>query len=365
MYVEKTKTGFKFVERYTDPLSGKTKRVSVVLPKNTAQARRDAQKTLAAKIEEKCSIVLKPKETTVGDLVDAYKLRSSEITVSTQRRNEYAMIYWEKLLGRDTLLSVLPRLNILGMMEEHGEEPATMNERLKRFKTMVRWGYAAGIVESTEFLGRLRPFKVPPHKEKISNKFLERDDYKRLISMMSVEKWKLLTELMVLSGMRFGEAAALEVGDVDFDAKEIHITKTWDSVNKMENHPKSYDSCRNIHMQPQLLEVCREIHSFMLKRRLLSKGKPLFMVDDDGTHLHYDAFRMHLKEKTAKYCGHEVTPHALRATSASIMFAQGFTELEVARRLGHASSKITHDVYIHITKELREKDARRFDTFAV
>lgn len=365
MYVEKTTKGFKFVERYADPLSGKQKRVSVTLPKNTAQARRDAQKTLAAKIEEKCSVVLRPKETTLGDLIDAYGQRSSEITLSTQQRNSFAMVYWEKLLGRDTLISVLPRLNILGMMEKCGEEPGTMNERLRRFKAMVHWGYSAGIVESAEFLGRLRPFKTPPHREKISDKFLERDDYKRLVSMMSVEKWRMLTELMVLSGMRFGEAAALEVRDVDFAAREIHVTKTWDSANKTANHAKSFDSIRDIHMQPQLFDLCEEIHSFMLKRRLLSKGASLFMVDDDGGNLHYDAFRMYLKENTAKYCAHEVTPHALRHTSASIMYAQGFDELEVARRLGHASSEITHAIYIHITKELKEKDARRFNEFAV
>ena len=52
MWVEETKSGkFKFVERYEDFMTGKTKRVSVVLEKNTTQSRKTAQKTLDAKID--------------------------------------------------------------------------------------------------------------------------------------------------------------------------------------------------------------------------------------------------------------------------------------------------------------------------
>ena len=39
MWTEKTKNGkFKHVERYTDPITGKEKKVSITTEKNTAQA---------------------------------------------------------------------------------------------------------------------------------------------------------------------------------------------------------------------------------------------------------------------------------------------------------------------------------------
>ena len=46
MWVEESKNGkFKFCERYEDYLTGKTKRVSVTMYKNTPQSRKKAQKT--------------------------------------------------------------------------------------------------------------------------------------------------------------------------------------------------------------------------------------------------------------------------------------------------------------------------------
>ena len=53
MWVEETKKGkYKFIERYTDPLTGKYKRVSIVLDKNTSQSRKQAQKALLDKIDQ-------------------------------------------------------------------------------------------------------------------------------------------------------------------------------------------------------------------------------------------------------------------------------------------------------------------------
>lgn len=52
MWVEKVKTGYKFIERYTDPMTGKYRRVSIVLDKDTAQSRKTAQRALNAKIDK-------------------------------------------------------------------------------------------------------------------------------------------------------------------------------------------------------------------------------------------------------------------------------------------------------------------------
>ena len=53
MWVEERSNGkFKFCERYTDYLTGKVKRVSVIMDKNTAQTRKIAQRTLEQKIQD-------------------------------------------------------------------------------------------------------------------------------------------------------------------------------------------------------------------------------------------------------------------------------------------------------------------------
>ena len=53
MYCEELKNGhFKFVERYQDPLTGKTKKISVVMEKKTRQSQKDAQQVLQERIRE-------------------------------------------------------------------------------------------------------------------------------------------------------------------------------------------------------------------------------------------------------------------------------------------------------------------------
>ena len=54
MWVEKrSKNNYKFVEQYKNPLTGKPKRVSVTLSKNTAHTRKEAQTALEAKIRQR------------------------------------------------------------------------------------------------------------------------------------------------------------------------------------------------------------------------------------------------------------------------------------------------------------------------
>ena len=47
---------------------------------------------------------------------------------------------------------------------------------------------------------------------------------------MDIPLWKMLTEFLILTGCRIGEAIALEDSDVDLTAGSIQITKTFSLV---------------------------------------------------------------------------------------------------------------------------------------
>ena len=54
MWIELTPAGkYKYVEEYTDYMTGKKKRVSTTLEKNTAAAKRTAAEVLRKKIDQK------------------------------------------------------------------------------------------------------------------------------------------------------------------------------------------------------------------------------------------------------------------------------------------------------------------------
>lgn len=53
MWIEPIKDRFRAVERYIDPMTGKSMKVSVMIDKDTASFRKRAQALLQARIEEK------------------------------------------------------------------------------------------------------------------------------------------------------------------------------------------------------------------------------------------------------------------------------------------------------------------------
>ena len=96
----------------------------------------------------------------------------------------------------------------------------------------------------------------------------------------------------------------------------------------------------------------------MLRLRLMNniKNCSLFMFDMKGDYIAYYSFNKYLKEHAMAVTGKHITVHALRHTHASLLLEQGVSIDAIARRLGHGNSKITKEIYLHITDKLRKAD---------
>lgn len=55
---------------------------------------------------------------------------------------------------------------------------------------------------------------------------------------------------------------------------------------------------------------------------------------------------------------HNITPHGLRHTNASLLLVAGEDVENVSKHLGHASSEITSRVYAHILAETKVRMAK-------
>lgn len=359
MWVEETKNGkFKAVERYKDYLTGKTKRVSVMMEKNTAQSRKVAQAALNEKIQQAC----RTNETNsirLVDLVEEYR-KDQKLTVkkSTYSRNYFACVTLMKILGESTLVNRLTAKYVRQKFLSTGKSADTLNEHLTRFKALIRWGYHNDFVNDVSFLDKIEPFVGTPHKVKIQDKYLEADELKALLSIMDVDLWRLLTEFLALSGIRFGEAAALMKSDVDLKNRTIHVRNNYDYINKEITAPKTKSSVRDVYVQDELLDVCKRIKIHMLRQRILYgyDKSPIFFEYTDGDFLEYYAYNKYLKENAFKITTKKITPHALRHTHASLLLEKGVDIEVISRRLGHENSKITREIYLHVTEKLKEKD---------
>lgn len=351
----------KFVERYEHPLTGQLKKVSVTLDKETSSTRKQAQKALDMKIERKLrelSSVVKKEALKLSELIELYRAdQQATVSRSTYQRNYFATNSLMQILGPDTLVDRLSAGYVRERLSALNEKPGTTNERITRLKALMRWGYENDYLDDIRWIDKIKKFKDEEKRQKLEDKYLESEELKKLLEHLSVDKWIFLTELTALSGLRIGEAIALNAADVDTKNRIITVTKTYDPVNKIITSPKTSTSNRKVYMQDELLNLCRQIHIFMKREKLaIGYQSEIFISNSNGGYISYYAYNKCLRETAEKLTHKTVTTHFMRHTHVALMAEHGISLDVISRRLGHADNKVTRDIYFHVTKKMKEKD---------
>ena len=360
MWIEETKNGkFKFVERYTDYITGKQKKVSVTLDKNTPKNRKLALDMLKEKMQAKDTKI--EKGLTLKQLIEKYRLyQKKTVKLSTYQRNYHAANTIKDTLGEDTLINRLTASYVTDCFLATGKAPGTLNEHLTRFKAIIRWGYQNDYIDDISFLDKLIRFKDVSKREKIKDKFLETNEVNDLLKQIEKTKcwhWYHLTRFLILSGLRSGEAIALTNSDIDLENRVIHVSKTYDSVNKIVTTPKTVCSIRDVYIQDELLKCINLAKDYVKDKKLANnQDNNLFLTNSCGKRIEYYAYDKFLKENAQAIGLKKITPHSLRHTHASLLLAEGVNIDLISRRLGHENSRVTKEIYLHITEKLKKRD---------
>lgn len=356
MWTQQTPSGrWQFFENYKDPLTGKTKVASVTADKNTTASRKIAQDRLREKIDAKTgNCAIKP-QITLQSILDAYAAdQERRMKPDTVDRNRRVLQKAVDAIGADALAE---KLNAVIVRQSLPSKPSTYNERLTRFKAMMRWAYQNDLTDNISFLDKL-PLLPDDKKARIQDKYMTRDELQAVTAAMKEEKWRLLTEFLALTGLRIGEAMALLKSDVDLKTMRISVNKTYAYQIKpprVLDSPKTDSSNRVVPIQPELIPIIRQTNELM--SAIAGIHNNLFFHNERGTYICYDAYRQYLGDVTARVIGRRLTPHALRHTMTSLFAESGVPLDVISRRLGHADSKITKEIYFHITEGLIDSDA--------
>lgn len=357
MWVEQTKQGkYKYTERYTDPYTGKYRRVSIILDKNTRQAQKQAQAALQERIKE----AMEPKKTdiTLQQIYDLYCAEKKHtVKASSYTTNIPKIRIAVEIVGKDVIAGNLTAGYIKKRVMSAEKKNVTVNNRISKIKELLHWAYQNDYIEDVSYLNKIEPIKEETtRKQRISDKFLESKEVSKLINGIKNKKWKDLTEFLVLSGLRFGEAAALRRSDLDLKNRVIHVTKNYDSNNKITTTPKSVESNRDVYMQDELYTLCKKIYADSYATSIIAMDKDPLAFSDKGEQIKYNGYHHFLERASLKLIGKKITPHVLRHTHASLMMEAGMDVETISRRMGHEDSKVTRDIYLHVTKRLQEKE---------
>ena len=366
MWTQKRDGKVRFIERYIDPISGVEKYVSCTLEKDTAKNQRKASAILQAKIEKKLKEITAPEAITLQQLVDRYaKHQETAVKDSTAMQNEYEGKACVRAIGADAIVDRLTAAYVMSRLLVAKETKTCTNARIKYLKACVRWGYRQDLISSAALADKLEYLPDDRRKVKLETKYMEPDELKAVLDAMQVDRWRLLTEFLCLSGLRIGELIALY--DSDVDDKYIYIRKTY-AITKSRIHdaPKTDASNRDVYIQPELADCIAKMRTEKrINEMATGKRSSLFYPDYDGGYLHYDAYKKYLKETTEHVLGRALTPHACRHTMTSIFAARGVELSAISRRLGHSNSEITKEIYLHITGEQKRRDEKQVNEIRI
>ncbi len=342
-------------ERITMPDTWLEKIVSVKIKGKGLKAENDAVRRLNEKIAH-----ISDKRTKLSEAIEMY-LKESEKTkkASTVRKYQFELKSFFDIVG-DCYLDHITAGFVRKALMDSGKPNRTLNGYLKVFKGFWMWAYRCDLVKSREVMDKLVNFQDTPEKERIQDKYLEPDELKRLLDGMNEKRFVLLSRFLCLSGMRIGEAISLTKYDIW--GNTIRITKTYDSNNNVVTTPKSFDSKREIFIQAELRECINEINAFV-KDMTEKNGveTDLFFPDYDGGYLPYATYSKYLREVSERVLGRRCTPHIFRHTHCSLLASAGMELSSIASRLGHSDSKITKEIYLHKTEEMREKENQQLN----
>lgn len=363
MFYRQTPNGrWRFIESYKDPLTGKKKEISITLNKNTAASRKEA----AVLLREKMEASLAPQEDKIrlGELIKRFvEHQNTHHKASTALQDEMHLKSVERLIGTDVYVSKITTEKIRTAMGSAGKSATWYNQKLRHIKLLWRWAYHEGYIDSLAVIDRLERLPEPSNRQKVLTKYMESEDLALLLNDMSGNiEYRNLTKLLALSGIRIGEAIALTINDIDFDRKEIIVNKTYALNAKTVQSTKTETSDRIVHLRPELFQHVKNCvaHQKQLQLILGFRSNILFPWSD-GDYLHYEAFAKYFREHTKKVLGKSLPVHSLRHTYTSLMAEAGVPIETISRQLGHSDSKITRDVYMHVTNKIREADNEKLD----
>ena len=158
------------------------------------------------------------------------------------------------------------------------------------------------------------------------------------------ELWRVFVLLLGYTGLRWGEATALRVCDIDLDRRRIDVRRAFSDVGGrvILGTPKSHHS-RTVPI-PRFL--ARELGSLITAKT----ADDLVFIMPGGSLLRLSNWRRAAFAPACQRAGLSARfrIHDLRHTAASLMFQAGYPPKMLQEIMGHACITTTLDLYGHL-----------------
>lgn len=200
-----------------------------------------------------------------------------------------------------------------------------------------------------------------PQTERVEQRFLSVEEVEELISNVHGDHYVNVLRLIAATGLRKGEALALEWWHVDIKNRVLRVRQTLSRLNGglTSGKPKSRNSNRDVDLAP-------EVVALLQRQKKLQQEQRRAAGDQWGGDAHAYVFTsamgapleprnlLRAVESAVKRTGIDPTGigvHTFRHSAASDMLLANVPMHLVSRILGHDDIQTTVNTYGHITQE--------------
>ena len=238
----------------------------------------------------------------------------------------------------------------------------------KRYKNITNINiYAKAVLNYAKDLHVIEenPFdKIKVPKEKSNIKSLTTRNYytpKELKTFLEITKEKespqtyAFFRLLSHTGMRLGEALALEWSDLNIKANTLTISK---SISRDKNGKQIISTTKTGNIRTITLD--KETVDTLIK---LKETNNKYIFERSGKMVTRSYPLKVLNRIIEKNELHKITVHGFRHTHATILLRMGKSIKYIQERLGHTDPTITLEIYSHIMEEEEKETPEDFVSF--
>ncbi len=237
--------------------------------------------------------------------------------------------------------------------------PSTIKTRFVIVRSVFRAAVADRVIAADPSVGVALPRR---RKAEAAMRIPSVEDIGRLLAYadsnrVSTRKgFRAYVALCAFAGLRKGEAAAVQVGDIDFLRRQLAVSRQLQrDGSEYAIRPPKYGSERTVYLPEDLVSILGEHVDTHLDNAEPSQW--LFTVDDEPMYDNAITWRWRATRTAASLP--YLRLHDLRHFYASGLIAAGCDVVTVQRALGHSSATTTLGTYSHLwpTAEDRTRKA--------
>lgn len=381
------KSKYQYRQKYADPLLSTPdkivlKAVTVTLTKKTSQAWQQARAILKEKIARKMSagkissITLKQLKEYYFEYLD----KQDKINKDSKYQSHYIYKSHLNIFLNDVDPSIIVENMTMPYFKRYFDKMletkswSYANVRRAALWNMFDFGVGYGYLNFNPLQNfRLRKLEISQSDldVNIEDKYLTDDEYHRLLiefKKRGRNDYVDFIQFLYYMGLRVGEGGSLRVKDIvknngryyaNINGTLMKRHKSGNKRGEFKKKPgaKSESSNRQVYLPPEAVEI--------YKRHDLGH-KFLFVKKTTKNAIETGSINRYLKRiaADAKINPDKLTSHIFRHTHVSKLAEQGVPLEMIKKRVGHSDSKITEEIYYHITGKARTNFEHQIDIFS-